>query len=638
MPKIRVLPPQLRDLIAAGEVCERPASVAKELVENALDAGAENVTVRIEQGGLGMLRVTDDGVGMSKEDAPLCFARHATSKLPFDNLSEIVTMGFRGEALAAISAVSRVVLITRERSSLEGTRAVCEAGEILSLDPFGCPTGTDITVSDLFFNTPARLKFMKRDVSEAAAAEASVEAAALAHPEVSFRVFRDGKETLHTPGDGSLLTAVYCIYGRDFAKKLMPLDYAYNGVRVKGFASKPTEGRGNRAMQFFSVNGRPIKSRMLSAALDEAYKNSMPAAKHAVAFVDISLPYDQVDVNVHPTKSEVKFVRERDVFDALYFGIKTMLAEDPVPEEAGLDPAPLPVSVPENESSSSHAGTGPRESLKPAQKENKEDGKIAAGFFAPYGVSISHTEQASASEVASPDFLAGYARKENAFLEKGGSKSIPAAPAVPSDAKDEPPARLRLVKEDEPYRLKGELFHTYLIAEGDEDAYIIDKHAAHERILYEDLLRHEGPPDSQLLLTPEVIKFSRDEYSVLLASFDELESAGFEVEDFGGGSLLVRRVPLCLAGSDIGAALSEMAESISEGKHDRRLTLRERLLYSVACRAAVKGGDLNGEEELKAILARVLDFDDIRYCPHGRPCAFRITKSELEKRFGRIGS
>ena len=642
MPTIRVLPPQLRDLIAAGEVCERPASVAKELVENALDAGAENITVWIERGGLGMLRVSDDGCGMSPEDAVLCFSRHATSKLMNEDLSEIVTMGFRGEALAAISAVSRVTLITRERGSDEGTRVSCAAGEVLSADPTGCPVGTNITVADLFYNTPARLKFMKRDISEAASAEASVEAAALSHPEVSFRVFRDGKETLHTPGDGSLLTAIYCIYGREFAANLMPLEYSYNGVTVKGYASKPTAGRGNRAMQFFSVNGRPIRSRMLSAALDEAYKNSMPPAKHAIAFADISMPYNLVDVNVHPTKSEVKFVRERDVFDALYFGIKTMLAEDPSIETAGdvsVPPLPAAEERPSCPSSSGSAESGGSPSaFRP--KDGGEDPSAAASFFAPYGVTAS--DEKTSGNAPSPDFLLEFAGKEKdaAPEKKADPGSFPASPSgTASPRKEEaPPAGLRLVKEEGPYRFKTELFHTYVIAEGENDAFIIDKHAAHERILYDDLVRHEGPPDSQLLLTPQVIRPSRDEYSVLLSSFDELENAGFEAEDFGSGSILVRRVPVCLVGTDIEKALTEMAAALNEGKHDKRVTVRERLLYSVACRAAVKGGENTTEAELKAIIARVLDFEDIRYCPHGRPCVFRITKSELEKRFGRIGS
>ena len=642
MSAIRILPPQLRDLIAAGEVCERPASVAKELVENALDAGAENITVWIERGGLGLLRVSDDGCGMSPEDAVLCFSRHATSKLAGDDLTEIVTMGFRGEALAAISAVSRVTLITRERSSDEGTRVSAAAGDILSSDPVGCPVGTNISVEDLFFNTPARLKFMKRDVSEAASAEASVEAAALSHPEVSFRVFRDGKETLHTPGDGNLLTAIYCIYGREFAGNLMPLEYAYNGVRVKGFASRPTAGRGNRAMQFFSVNGRPIKSRMLSAALDEAYKNTMPPAKHAIAFVDISMPYALVDVNVHPTKSEVKFVRERDVFDSLYFGIKTMLSEDPSiesPEEASAprilrssDPASVPPSAERKENGAPFA----------YRQNGTADPSRAEPLFAPYGISLTSKEETGSGSVASPDFLAGYAagnRTASAISSEepdGTAHSF----ALPREKGGDPvpPEKLRLVKEDKPYRFKTELFRTYVIAEGETDAFIIDKHAAHERILYEELLRHEGPPDSQLLLTPLVVRLTRDEYSILLSSFDELEKAGFEIEDFGSGSLLVRRVPLCLVGTDIEKALAETAAALSEGKHDKRLSVRERLLYSVACRAAVKGGENTTEAELESIIARVLDFEDIRFCPHGRPCVFRITKSELEKRFGRIGS
>ncbi len=621
MPVIRVLPPHLRDLIAAGEVCERPASVAKELIENSLDAGAENITVWAEAGGLSMIRIADDGCGMEKEDARLCFSRHATSKLPTDDLTGIITMGFRGEALAAISAVSKITLITRPRTTHEGCEIHAVAGEIVSEEPVGCPEGTSITVSDLFYNTPARLKFMKRDISEASMVESVVERAAFAHPEVSFRMFKDGREVLHTPGDGSLLSAIYCIYGRDYATKLLPFRYDYNGVHTEGFSCLPTAGRGNRAMQYFSVNTRPIRNKMLSAALDEAYKNAMPFGKHPFCFLDISLPYELVDVNVHPTKSEVKFVREKDVFDCLYFGIKSMLSGSDVIDTLSVS-APAdepkavetPVTIPLTEPSPVRvAAPSPLPDIVPAEKEKEEEAPSpVAGITYTY----------SSSPVSFP-------------LPEETREEPPAAPQkAPAEVK---PLSLSLLKDDAPYRFKCELFHTYIVAEGENDLFIIDKHAAHERLLYEALLTHEGEPDSQLLLAPQVIRLARDEYSLLLAAFDEMEKAGFELEDFGSGSLLVRRVPLCLAGGDIAGALSEIASALSEGKHDKRLSVRERLLYSVACRAAVKGGNVNSEEELKALCARVLDFEDIRFCPHGRPCAFRITKNELEKRFGRLG-
>lgn len=635
MPQIRVLPPHLRDLIAAGEVCERPASVAKELIENALDAGAENITVWVEGGGLSLLRIVDDGCGMEKEDARLCFSRHATSKLPTDDLTGIITMGFRGEALAAISAVSRITLITRPHTTHEGTEIHCVAGEIVSEEPAGCPKGTSITVCDLFYNTPARLKFMKRDISEAGMVENVVEHAAFAHPEVSFRLFKEGREVLHTPGDGNLLSAIYCIYGRDYAARLLPFRYNYNGVHAEGYACIPTAGRGNRAMQYFSVNTRPIRSKMLSAALDEAYKNAMPVGKHAFCFLAISMPYEQVDVNVHPTKAEVKFVREKDVFDCVYFGIKSMLSSAAcVGTISAAEPKAAPDAASAAEELSQPVIPGSASALSASAASSVPLTSPASDFIsAPGGAPKEETD----SPVSIPTLSYTYANQPVTIPLPRPSEAASSVPAPQPSALEAPSLSLSLLHDDTPYRFKCELFHTYIVAEGENDLFIIDKHAAHERLLYEALLTREGEPDSQLLLAPQVIRLARDEYATLLAAFDELEKAGFELEDFGSGSLLVRRVPLCLAGGDIASAISEAAAAIAEGKHDKRLSVRERLLYSVACRAAIKGGNINSEEELAALCARVLDFEDIRFCPHGRPCAFRITKKELEKRFGRLG-
>lgn len=639
MGSIRVLPRHMRDLIAAGEVCERPSSVAKELIENALDAGAENITVWLERGGLGLLRVADDGIGMSPDDAALCFSRHATSKLPTDDLVGIVTMGFRGEALAAISAVSRIQLITKPRGSIEGTELIMEGGETVSQQPVGCPEGTNISVSDLFYNTPARLKFMKRDSAEASMVEGVVERAAFSHPEVSFRLYKDGKEVMHTPGDGNLLSAIYCIYGSEYATKLMPLKYDYNGVSVRGYTAKPTAGRGNRAMQFFSINTRPIKSRMLAACLDEAYKNAMPFGKYAFCFLDITIPYELVDVNVHPAKTEVKFVREKDVFDCVYFGIKSLIrgsAEVDWTQSASSEKEAVPSGQPASEITPPQAPEiTPIESapvsLTPAvPKEIKAN---AVFFPAPAPKDPVSEEEEPLPMVSAPSFSYQVEKKNDAPIEE---PQDPLPSPTPSQETEEIPVQETFVKAPS-YRYKCEVFHTYIIAEGENDLFVIDKHAAHERMLYEELLTHEGEPDSQLLLTPLVVKLARDEYSTLIAAFDELEKAGFEVEDFGSGSLLVRRIPLCLLGHDVSASLSEISTALSEGKHDKRLSVRERLLYSVACRAAVKGGEYTTEAELNALCERVLDFQDIRFCPHGRPCVFRIGKNEIEKRFGRLG-
>jgi len=641
MGNIRVLPPLLRDQIAAGEVCERPASVAKELVENALDAGAENISVWVEHGGIVSLRVADDGCGMEAEDADMCFARHATSKLAEDNLNGIFTMGFRGEALAAISAVSKVKLLTRARGSLEGTAVEVEAGKILSSNPEGCPEGTNIMVSDLFFNTPARLKFMKRDVSEAGMVESVVEKAAFAHPEVSFRLYRDGKESLHTPGDGNLVSCIYCIYGQDYATKIIPFQNEYNGVIAKGYVCQPTAGRGNRAMQFFSVNGRPIRSKMLSAALDEAYKNAMPYGKYAFCFIDISVPYDLVDVNVHPQKSEVRFVRERDVFDAVYFGVKNLWTRAKIEniEESEEDHDQEAEQITVDHSETFYGPTSPLPSENHTEKEQHSVTPVAKDWGTQ--IEKKNPEGSFFKSPGTPVFLEDIQQEKcriNRPQEKPkiqeSTENI-ASPIQP-ETEENTVSEVLLPKES-PYHYKCELFHTYIVAESEDALYIIDKHAAHERMIYEDLLLHEGEAESQLLLTPYVCRMSREEYYTLLSSFEELDKSGFEIEDFGSNSLLVRRIPACLDNGDISAALSEISQSLLDGKHDKRLSVRERLLYSVACRAAIKGGDYNSQAELDMICSRVLEFQDIRFCPHGRPCVFRITKSEIEKRFGRLG-
>jgi len=640
MGNIRVLPPLLRDQIAAGEVCERPASVAKELIENSLDAGAENISVWVEHGGIVSLRVSDDGYGMEAGDAEMCFARHATSKLAEDNLNGIFTMGFRGEALAAISAVSKIKMLTRAKGSLEGTAVQVEAGNILSLTPAGCPEGTNITVSDLFYNTPARLKFLKRDISEAGMVESVVEKAAFAHPEVSFRMYRDGKETLHTPGDGNLLSVIYCIYGREYASKILPFRNEYNGVIAKGYVCQPTAGRGNRSMQFFSVNGRPVRSKMLSAALDESYKNAMPYGKYAFCFLDISLSYELVDVNVHPQKSEVRFVRDRDVFDTVYFGVKNLWSAakiESIEDEKYSPSVPDAVQISfEPSNQTAPRADSPAEKAEFPQKAEPEPsasytpkGSVLQSPGAPiFFKDLPEEDQEEKLSDAKPSFTS-----PEHFPAK--DESVPAV-----ECESEPPIEENaesLLPQEAPYRFKCELFHTYIVAEGEDALYIIDKHAAHERMIYEELLLHEGEAESQMLLTPFVCRLSRDEYFTLLASFEELDKAGFELEDFGSNSLLVRRIPACLTDGDIAASLSEISQSISEGKHDKRLSIRERLLYSVACRAAIKGGDRSTQSELDMICSRVLDFQDIRFCPHGRPCVFRITKSEIEKRFGRLG-
>lgn len=634
MGTIRVLPRQLADKIAAGEVCERPASVAKELIENSLDAGAHNIILETESGGLRLIRVCDDGYGMDSDDAVLCFSRHATSKLPSDNLDFITTMGFRGEALAAISAVSKIDLCTRRESAVEGTEIICEGGEVLSVSPAGCPSGTIISVKDLFYNTPARLKFMKKDSSESALLQGVIEKAAFARPDVSFKMIRDGREVLHTPGDNSLLTCIYCIYGREYASLLLPFSYEYNGVSAKGYACKPSAGRGNRSMQYFSVNSRPIKNRLLSAAIDEAYRNAMPGNKFASCFIDISISPSIVDVNIHPAKSEVKFFRDKDVFDCIFYGIKSMINK-----YSGIDSYPSDPVIQSTPPSADPPAAGSDFMSPDIVSETKNTDMPVFPFSYKDRVNSSAIFGANNLKVAEPSvstYDSGSSRgvSEIRFSDSYKNSADPYAGEAASESESESFLSDQ-ENVNETYGYKCEIFKTYIIAEGPDDIYIIDKHAAHERIIYEKLLSQEGRQTSQYLLSPVNVSLSAEEFSAVLAFKDEIESIGFEFEDFGGRSVLIRRIPEEISGNDGSAVFVELAQSLIDGKHGRKLSVRERLLYSVACRAAMKGGNINAQGELEAIISRVLELNDIRYCPHGRPVAYKITRSDLERRFGR---
>lgn len=634
MGTIRVLPRQLADKIAAGEVCERPASVGKELIENSLDAGAHNIILETESGGLRLIRVSDDGFGMDSDDAVLCFSRHATSKLPSDNLDFITTMGFRGEALAAISAVSKIELCTRRESSIEGTEIVCEGGEILSVSPAGCPSGTIISVKDLFFNTPARLKFMKKDSSESALLQGVIEKAAFSRPDISYKMIRDGREVLHTPGDNSLLTCIYCIYGREYASLLLPFSYEYNGVVAKGYACKPSAGRGNRSMQYFSVNSRPIKNRLLSVAVDEAYKNAMPGNKFASCFIDISISPSVIDVNIHPAKSEVKFFREKDVFDCIFYGIKSMINKyssiDSYPSGPVIQNT-SPSADPPAARSEFKAPDIVSETIKPDKPVLPFSYKDRVNSSVIFGQNNLKVAEPSASAY---DSGATRGDPEIKFSDSYTS-SVDILAGEAASASEREAYLSNPEKREETYGYKCELFKTYIIAEGPDDIYIIDKHAAHERIIYEKLLSQEGRLTSQYLLSPVNVSLSAEEFSAVLSFKDEIESTGFEFEEFGGRSVLLRRIPEEISGSDGSAAFIELAQSLIDGKHGKKLSVRERLLYSVACRAAIKGGNINARIELEVIISRVLDLNDIRYCPHGRPVAYKITRSDLEHRFGR---
>lgn len=651
MPKIHILPKEVAQLIAAGEVVERPSSVVKELMENAIDAGASNMTLEIQHGGITYIRITDNGCGIAREDIPAAFISHATSKIRQEaDLNAIGTLGFRGEALASIAAVSRVELLSCPAEESIGSRCVMMGGEQQSLDDAGCPKGTTIVVRDLFFNTPARMKFLKKDVSEANAVAGVVDRIALSHPEVSVRFIRDGKEALLTPGDGDLMHTIYAVFGKDFSKSLLPVDYTLNGVGVKGYVSKPLASRANRNMQFFFINGRLVKTRTAMAALEQAYKNSVMVGKFPCCVLQLDTPLEQVDVNVHPAKIEVRFANEKPIFDAVYYAVKNTLTREDSPAEMKLRQSPAPVRV----FDAPTAGEGEQTVLKqpsPQQKaafwgETPTRPKAAAQLHQPapvYHTASPRRETKDDAKLAQKitEILAETAAEVAGFTPVEEKTPPPAAPipaAEPCLAEPEPdenpiPANPAPVPQPE-IQVLGEAFQTYIFAQSGGELLIIDKHAAHERILFEELkAQKEG--SSQLLLQPEAVTMSKEEYNVVLDHLDLLRQAGFLIEDFGAGTLLVRECPMVMVDMDMGAVLAEIAGHLLAHKSDILPEKLDWLYHNVACRAAIKGGDTTSPYERERFVRRLLSMSEIRYCPHGRPVMMVMTRRELEKQFGR---
>jgi DNA mismatch repair protein MutL len=622
--KIRLLDREVAELIAAGEVIDRPASACKELVENAMDAGAHKITVEISRGGIQLLRVTDDGSGIAPEDVPAAFLRHATSKLrQAQELYQIRTMGFRGEALASVAAMARVELITRTEGADMGVRYCIEGGEETACGAAGCPLGTTIFVRDLFYNTPARMKFLKRDVTEAGAVAGVLEHAAVSRPDIAFTLIRDGKPVLQTPGNSRAEDAVYAVWGRDFFHTLAPLEYDAGGVRVRGFVSKPAEGRGNRGMQQFFVNGRPIRSKLLTAALEQGYRESMMKGKFPACVLDILLPPGVYDVNVHPAKLEVRFADEKRVFDAVYYGVKSaLLPLDPQGIEMHL-PASSAASVPqppEEKKTAVSPDYALPKPLKPLEPVLRQD---------PAAVIP------AASGLSRPSFQDSLPEEAPAAAEK----NFQAAPVPSPSAAGEAPLFREALAEKAPgrfggARLIGELLGTYLLLECDGQLILIDKHAAHERLLYERLKREEKI-ESQVLLTPAAVTLPRGQVALLLAEQEALGRMGFSIEDFGGGSLLIREIPTMLPLEDAAGSIAGFAQELEDGGKAGRVQRLDELYHSMACKAAIKAHDRNDPLELEALVGLLGEHEEVRFCPHGRPIAVALSTAQIEKMFGR---
>ena len=636
MPKIIQLDRHVADLIAAGEVVERPASAVKELVENSIDAGAKNITIELQNGGMTFLRITDDGCGMDPVDARTAFLRHATSKIrKKEDLACIGTLGFRGEALAAISSVSKIDLLTRAQGAETGVRLHLEAGQVLSEEPVGCPCGTTILVRELFYNTPARMKFMKSDAAESSAVFAAIQQQALAHPEISFRFLKDGQEQLHTDGQGDRMAAIYAIYGRELANNMLPVDGSWEKLRVRGFVTKPTATRGNRAWQSFFVNNRYIKSRLLSAAVEEAYRNQIMVGRFPACVLEIDMPVQAVDVNVHPAKTEVKFLSEREVFDAVHYAVLSTLSraagrpEWKAPEKK-QEPAPRPQAQPKAvqppkpgfyqtmQASEYRRQAAQQPAVKPAQPVLASPVQLPRSEPAPVQQTFVLPKQEAKSEV------------------KPEPKIEVRPEPKPEPVKTPEPQQQTLPVPEEPFRIIGEALHTYIIVEQGEAVLLIDKHAAHERIRFEALKKEDHPIMAQLLLAPVSAELSREEAAAVLENKALLERCGFETEDFGGGDVLIRQIPSDVDVEDAKALLQELAGDLLAGKTLDPDSLRDNLLHTIACKSAIKAGWLTSDEELRRLVQEVLSRDDIKYCPHGRPVCVALTKRQLEKQFKRV--
>ena len=638
MPKIIQLSQHVANLIAAGEVVERPASVVKELLENAVDAGASKVTIEIKDGGMTYLRITDNGCGMSAEDARTAFLRHATSKLrTAEDLAAIGTMGFRGEALAAIAAVSRIDLMTKTPGSISGTDISLEAGVITQENEVGCPDGTTIIVRDLFFNTPARMKFMKSDTVEGGRVSAAVQLQALAHPEVSFTYLRDGKQVLSTPGSGNLEDAVYCVYGRECAK-MVKVESRWENYSLTGFVSKPSDARPSRNLQTFFVNDRPVKSRLLIAALEEAYRNQMMVGKFPACVLHLRLPANAVDVNVHPAKTEVKFLSEKAAFDCVHYGVLGALNKQTdrpqvqfKPNTTLIPPAQPTQKAPPKQESFFRTMT-------PAEFKNysavmqsapqPKPEKAAATYAA-----LERQQSLPVREtVLTPTVIPSTAEPQAS--PKSHEIATPVCESVRNDANEPEQTALDMPKEI-PWRLVGELYRSYVLVEQGEEAFLIDKHAAHERILFEKLKAKQEAISSQMLLTPIPVRLSPEAAAELLNNTPLLTELGFEIDEFGDNTILLRQIPMDLSPDAAAEAAETMAADLLCGRREQKDTVRDALLHTMACKAAIKAGWENGERERLDLVQEVMSREELKYCPHGRPICITLSKKQLEKQFKR---
>lgn len=660
MPEIHVLPKDIAELIAAGEVIERPASVLKELTENAIDAGAKRITAELKRGGVLYLRVTDDGCGIAPEQVQTAFLRHATSKITTaEDLESIFTLGFRGEALASICAVSRMEILTRQKGAEYGTHYMLEGGVETAFEQSGCPEGTTVVVRDLFYNVPVRAGFLKKDTAEGNAAANIFQKIALSHPEISFRLIRENKTEFVTPGDGELYSAIYAIFGKDFARDLLPVKYQEQengGISVEGYAMKPLYSRPNRAHQLFFVNGRSVRSMTLISAIEEAYKTLIMTGKYPACVLMIRVSPRIVDVNMHPTKAEVRFSDEKRIHQAIYFAVLTALEQNHLVYEFQLPPQ------------QKVSGTMEKPVIQPQISKPKRDWYApVAGtdqntpeplFVKPPAATVSDVPKAMPAKESAintppePEQPRVIPEKLKAFPELTAQPAIPICPkpaeipvvqqqtqpeAVKSVLPDVPQARNAAISaiQREKIIVIGELFENYVLAEAGEQFVMIDKHAAHERILFERFRTRECK-DRQHLLTPVRVLLTADEIAALQEMEETLHGCGFTFDFSESPVVLLTGVPLSCAELDLDQIAAELAANCAKHQAQPDQHLLDDMFHDLACKAAIRAGTHSTKEELQSLAVQVWENEQIRHCPHGRPVLFLLSKYQIEKQFRRI--
>lgn len=664
MGKINVLDKHISELIAAGEVVERPSSVVKELIENSIDANATAIEIEIKNGGTSYIKISDNGQGILREDVPKAFLRHATSKVKnHDDLDSIKTLGFRGEALASIAAVSKVEMITKSENELAGTCYKIEGSDEVSIEDIGCPTGTTIIIKDLFYNTPARMKFLKKDASEASSVSAIVDRIALSHPDISFKFIKNSKEELNTPGDGNIKSCIYSVYGKSFSTGLIPVKYELNGVKVYGFTCDTNSARPNRSMQHFFINGRYVKSKTMMIALEQAYKGSIMVGKFPSCVLYLELSYEVIDVNVHPAKIEVRFINEKPIFDAVYYGIKTSINKLDRPLEMLLNDNNISNEkkiINDNLNKERLKVSDPTVkndyyTMKPIQTNNVNveepdvfipKKNVAYSPLKPIELEKKQTIYKDNTKETTTSKIALHADKahSNHFFEENNKEQhniILEEEKIGNFSIAEDESNKNAVTffslDNDKINVIGEVFSTYIVLEKNKDKLLlVDKHAAHERLIYEKLKKESGKSFSQYLLTPLTVTLEKKEYSAVISNLNLFSEAGFEIDDFGSGTVIVRSSPLYLEHDDISDSIIEMAGYILENKENISTKYVDWLYHNIACRAAIKSGDKSNKDELIALIKKLDENPELRHCPHGRPILINITKKEIEKQFGRM--